>query len=84
MTDRDPTIRLAASKARCWAGAGCADQLRCARRMATLPAHGAIVGDYSHNRTIGDPCRWFEPISRRVHQPQPKAKAVKDWPQGVE
>ena len=78
MIPRIDTVWLPADEVRCQPSLKCADQIQCARRMATL-AQGSPLGDYSHNRTAGDPCQWFKPITR-MPIAAPVKREAKPWP----
>jgi hypothetical protein len=80
MIERSDRVYLKAGMVRCQPQSSCADQASCARRCATIP-QGSPLEDYSFNRTQGDPCRWFVPITR-IPAAEPVQHNVKPWPGG--
>ncbi len=87
MTDRSDRIPLPPTERRCVPSGPCQSSGKCARRQATIPAHGAIIFDGvgSWKQTVGGLptagiafCPQFVDIST-LKKPQPEDKKVKPW-----
>ena len=78
MTHRDPRIRLPHDIARCAPAHPCDTRQRCARYMATVPAHGGSMADFSIRAAPVICCGSFIPLTQAEAEQAPRA--VKPWP----
>jgi hypothetical protein len=65
----NPLSMLADSEARCRPSQDCPQQWKCARRLACIQPHNAIVVDYSITFVSGTPCEKFMDVPKRPDAP---------------